>query len=98
MIKEKLLLLNLVEKENPDVLDICSIFDNTLATQEDIGKGRIKLVNVMYGMVCLLCFSIRISDVFQTNVCTLPENVRKLLVSDVFKGCKEKEFYQPEMG
>ena len=64
----KTAILNLIEKENPDVLDICGIFDDPSATQEDIGKAGIRLFTVMYGMVYLLCFSIRKFNVFQTNV------------------------------
>ena len=64
----KTAILNLIEKENPEVLKIYGTFDNLSATQEDIGKVGIRLFTVMYGMVCLLCFSIRIFNVFQTNV------------------------------
>ena len=60
-------ILNLIEKENPEVLEICGIFNNPSATQDDIGKAGITFFTVMYGMVCLLCFSIRIFNVFQTN-------------------------------
>ena len=35
--KGKTAILNLIENENPEVLDICDIFGNRSATQEDIG-------------------------------------------------------------
>ena len=49
----KTAILNLIEKENRQVLEICDIFGNPTATQEDIGKAGIRLFSVMYGMVCL---------------------------------------------
>ena len=48
----KTAILNLIEKENRQVLEICDIFGNPTATQEDIGKAGIRLFTVMYGMVC----------------------------------------------
>ena len=49
----KTAILNLIEKENRQVLEICDIFGNPSATQEDIVKARIRLFTVMYSMVCL---------------------------------------------
>ena len=56
LIQGKTAIFNLIEKENPEVLDICGLFDNPSTTQEDIGKAGIWLFTVMYGTVCLLYF------------------------------------------
>ena len=57
----------ILEKENPEVVEIYGIFDNPSATQKDTGKAGIRLFTVMYSMVFLFCFSIRIFKVFQTS-------------------------------
>ena len=49
----KTTILNLIQKENRQVLEICDIFGKHSATQEDIGKAGIRLFTVMYGIVCL---------------------------------------------
>ena len=58
----------ILEKENPEVVEIYGIFDNPSETQKDTGKAGIRLFTVMYCMVFLFCFSIRIFKVFQTSV------------------------------
>lgn len=42
--------LKIVEKGRQDVLNICSVFDNSNASKEDIGKAGIQLFGILYGM------------------------------------------------
>ena len=93
LIQGKTAIFNLIEKENPEVLDICGLFDNSSTTQEDIGKAGIWLFTVMYGTVCLLYFSIRIFNVFQTNVSAYSRKICKNYWFSVFNGCLEKGFH-----
>ena len=46
----KTVIMNLIEKETPDVLHVCSIFAKTSVTQEEIGHAGIRLFVKMYGM------------------------------------------------
>ena len=88
-------ILNLIEKENSKVIDICGIFDNPSVIQLDNGKAGIRLFTVMYGIACLLCFSIRIFNVFQTSVSSAcsRKTWENCWFPDVFRGCLEKGFY-----
>ena len=87
----------LIEKENPKVLEICDIFDNPSAIQEYIGKAGIRLFTVMYGMVCLLCFFLRVFNAFQTHVSAYSRKRCKNFWFSVSSGCLEKEFHLPGM-
>ena len=95
----KTAIINLTEKENPEVLDICVIFDNPSAAQEGIGKAGIRLFTVMYAiMVCLLCFSVRIFNIFQTSVSAdSRKTCKNCWFLDVFSRRLEKEFHLPGM-
>ena len=67
----KTAILKLVEKGSGNVLDICSVFDNSSSTEEEITEAGINLFLIMYGKktpylcvtdktmltLCLLSFS-----------------------------------------
>ena len=65
--QEKSAILSLIEKGNLKILNACAIFDYPSATQKGIGKARFRVFTVMYGMVCLPSFSIRIFNAIETN-------------------------------
>ena len=48
--KGKTPLMKLIAKSDRKVLDICSIFDKTDATPEEIGRAGVKLFVTTYGM------------------------------------------------